>query len=73
MTSDQMLDAILENAEGMTDWETEFVEDLAERRQKARDGLYGWHYTIKQAEVLERIYDQRVESHTSVRILRRKP
>lgn len=52
-----MLDEILTLDEGLTDWEIEFVEDMAIARKR-----YGrnWRLSGPQTAVMDRIYSDRV-------------
>ena len=50
------LNAITERGRGLSAWEEEFVEDMRAKREREGNGF---RLSIKQADVLERIYAEK--------------
>ena len=61
MTDDDLVEALDEEAEGLTPWEIEFVEKLVTRRNLPRSADDDNFLTEKQRKKAQQIYEERCQ------------
>ena len=61
LTDGELVDELTEIASGLSDWEVEFVESLAQKKALPRPASFRYRMTQKQRAVAERIYKEKVK------------